>query len=85
MIIPTSEESRWQAEGLLNGLNVTNKYYIKGKIEKTSNRCVFCFERRIGDEKEIELVVRKENGSYKDQYIDLTSSFHGKDLRKSKS
>lgn len=82
VIIPASEEPRWQAEGLLNRLNVTKRIYIKGKAEKTSNRCVLCFERRKGDEEEVELVVRNENGNYTDQYIDLTSSFHGVDLRK---
>lgn len=83
VIIPSSEVGRWQHEGVVNDLKISVKVNVKGKSDKESNRCVLCFGKKSTTTIERDLVVRKSDGAYTDEYIDLTAEFHGVDLRES--
>ena len=82
VIIPTSEVGKWWFYGELNGFRIKEKISIKGKQNKESNRSVLCFDKETVLTKEQHFVVRNEDGTYTEEYIELTKDFHGVDLKK---
>ncbi len=82
VIIPFSEQDKWISLGASNNLFVKTIYSIKGKSNKEVNRVVLCFNRSVILHEENEMVVRKLDNSYSDEYIELTKEFHSIDLRK---
>jgi len=80
VIIPNSEKEKWCCNAEINGLKLRQKISIQGKRSKEANRVILCFSCRVDSVKEVAFVVRNENGSYSNEYIELTKDFHSIDL-----
>lgn len=80
IIVPFIDNQLWIEEMESKGLYLFKQVNIRGKEDGTYVRSVlsFCFEKK--NTSTSDFVVRKLNGSYTDQYVELTSEYHDRDL-----
>jgi tRNA1Val (adenine37-N6)-methyltransferase len=81
VIVPTVDEVSWLENANENNLFSQKCIQILGKRGMAPIRTVFCFSREKNDEKSDTFVIRESNGSYSEEYIELTKEFHGKSLK----
>jgi len=80
VIVPSVDEESWVDKAQLNSLNLNTRVIILNKEEGEHKRSILNFSKLKAPMVIQELVIRKGNGDYTQQYIDLTKDFHFKDL-----
>ena len=82
VIIPEQSFSEWNSHFEKNGIRVQKKINIKSKYSKEPHRVIVCFGKTTHiNVEESTFVIRNEDNSYTNEYIELTKDFHSKDLR----
>ncbi len=80
VIAPFSEKNKWVTNAKIHGLYLRKSISIQGKSSKDPNRVILTFNRVSAQVDNQKFIVRKENGWYSDEYIELTKDFHSLDL-----
>ena len=81
MIVPKSDEGKWIGEANAVGLFVNTIKDIAGKPNKIANRVVLSFSKnKVNTIEQSFLTIRNHNGSYSEEYIELTKDFHWTNL-----
>ena len=81
VIIPTETLGNWLENAGEAGLFCNDQIDVYGKKNATPKRCILSFRRKSELKTTQNIVIRDINGSYTDQYINLTKDFHFNDLR----
>ena len=82
IIVPAnSGQNRWIKTCREAGLNLQKEIAIHGKEGDPIKRMIYCFSRNQLPLENLIFTVRSLDGSYTDEYINLTSEYHGIDLR----
>lgn len=82
VIVPMEVTKLWVDTAEKKALFTVSKISIKGKEEGPVKRTILCFKSIQEECDTSEIVIRKSDGTYTDQYIDLTEAYHFNDLRK---
>lgn len=83
IIVPAEHgQSSWVKSCMKLGIHLKKVISIHGKEADAVKRSVYCFSRFESVIAESDLTIRTSDGDYTDAYIQLTSEFHGVDLRK---
>ena len=83
LIVPKLDESKWVEEANSIGLFLNTIKDISGKPNTAANRVILSFnQNHTNNIEQSFLTIRKENGSYSKEYIELIRDFHWKDLSK---
>ena len=83
LIIPKSDEDRWITEANAVGLFLNTMKDVSGKPNTKPNRVILSFnQNETNNIEQSFLTIRKEDGRYSEDYIELTKDFHWKDLSK---
>ena len=81
LIVPKSDEGKWIGEANAVGLFVNTIKDIAGKPNKIANRVVLSFSKnKVNTIEQSFLTIRNHNGSYSEDYIELTKDFHWTNL-----
>ena len=80
LIIPNDDYILWCIPAELAGLRIAKKIKVSGKVDAEPNRLILCFDYTTVLCKEHDFCIREINGNYTQEYIELTKSFHGKEL-----
>ena len=81
VIIPNNLTEHWELAGLGVGLYLNQKIEIQGKRSSPVNRAILTFELSQSDKNISRFVLRNEDNSYTEEYIELTRDFHDRELR----
>lgn len=83
IIVPAeSGQSSWVMSCVKLGIHLKKEIAIHGKESDPIKRMIYCFSRSQSVLERRSLTIRSLDGSYTDEYIQLTSEYHGIDLRK---
>jgi len=81
VIIPEESFLEWKNHFEKNEIRVKKKINIKSKPSKEPHRVIVSFGKTaLVNNEEFTFVIRNEDNSYTDEYIELTKDFHSKDL-----
>lgn len=83
LIVPVEVSQLWIDTAEENELFLTRRIDVTGKVGAEVKRTILAFSRTKEEVTKSELVVRNADGSYTDEYINLTCSYHYNDLRSS--
>ena len=81
VIIPVEVISCWEENTSKYDFSIVTKISIRGRENGPIKRYVLEFRRKSGCLVEREIIIRKTDGKYSEQYIALTQDFHFNDLR----
>ena len=80
IIIPFMDRRSWETNAAQNGLFVNRETHILGKKNNVPNRVILKLKKEKRNVVSEKHVIRNENGTYTEEYIELTKEFHGKEL-----
>ena len=80
LIIPFDDFRLWKHQFEANSLFVNRKIDVTGKEGGTPIRCILNVSRFFNQFKEELFCIRKSDGKYTDQYVELTKDFHGVEI-----
>ena len=81
VIIPYNLTEHWELAGLGVGLYLNQKIEIQGKRSSPVNRAILTFELSQSEKIISRFVLRNDDNSYTEEYIELTRDFHDRELR----
>jgi tRNA1Val (adenine37-N6)-methyltransferase len=76
VIVPSEVSQLWIESAARRELYPISNILMLGKEASPAKRNIICFKRILRECEMSELVIRKSNGNYTDQYIELTKEFH---------
>lgn len=82
IIIPFIDVEGWVEEAQKNGLNLIDRIDVQGKQNGDFIRSIIRFAKRNEKVNVRKFTIRNEANEYTPEYIELTSDFHFKDLKK---
>ena len=80
IIIAFMDRRSWENNAEQSGLFVSRETRISGKKNKGPNRIILELKKRKKNLVSDQFVIRNDNGTYTDAYIELTKEFHRKEL-----
>ena len=80
IIIPFMDKYSWEKNAEQSGLFVSKETRVSGKKNKEPNRIILELRKRKNKLVSDHFIIRNDNGTYSDAYIELTKEFHRKEL-----
>lgn len=80
VIIPFDDYKLWQNQFKVNSLYVNRKIDVIGKEGGNPIRCILNISRLFNQLKEETFCIRNSDGTYTEEYIQLTKEYHGVEL-----
>jgi len=81
VIIPSEIAERWREAANSHGLFVASEIHIYGKEQGPVKRVIFGFGKEVVTVQKTSLTIRRIEGTYTDEYVELTKTFHYNKLR----
>lgn len=80
LIIPFEDTIKWVSEAERQGFFLSQSVNIIGKRGASPVRNILCFGKSSSSFKEIEFVIRENNGNYSGEYLELTREYHARSV-----
>lgn len=82
IIVPFEDVKGWVDSASKSGMHLNQVINIKGKVAGDNVRAILMFSGVELEVKTKDFVIRETDGSYTEEYIELTKEFHYKSLKK---